>query len=396
MRKSTFSLTAAALLLHAGLLHSEVEFTWASVGDPGNPNDTTGYGGVAAAFRMSAFETTIAQYTEFLNAAAQSDPHGLFMSSMQFDPNTGGSIARSGVSGSYAYSVIGSGDRPVTDVNFFDALRFVNWLNNGQGGGGTETGAYTISSGNIVSSSRSGNVATLTTASAHTLSVGDQIVITGVAGGYNATTIVTAVTATTFSYANSGADAGPAAASGVMTGASATHNPDAQYWLPGADEWYKAAYYDPSASGPVGADDYWLYPTRSDLAPTAETPPGGGDSANFNNVLSFGSVLTDVGAYADSASHYGTYDQGGNVWEWTEDIDPFFGNSRTMSGGFWGSDASSLRANSGVSMNTSGPTTDGDFIGFRIASAVPEPSVAGLIAIAAVAGLLRSRKRKAA
>jgi hypothetical protein len=31
----------------------------------------------------------------------------------------------------------------VTYVSFFDALRFSNWLNNGQGLGDTETGAYT-------------------------------------------------------------------------------------------------------------------------------------------------------------------------------------------------------------------------------------------------------------
>ena len=28
--------------------------------------------------------------------------------------------------------------------------------------------------------------------------------------------------------------------------------------------------------------------------------------------------LADVGSYGSSPSHYGTYDQGGNVWEWTE------------------------------------------------------------------------------
>ena len=32
-------------------------------------------------------------------------------------------------------------------VSFFDAMRFTNWLHNGQGSGDTESGVYTIGSG---------------------------------------------------------------------------------------------------------------------------------------------------------------------------------------------------------------------------------------------------------
>ena len=32
-------------------------------------------------------------------------------------------------------------------MSFYDALRFANWMNNGQGGGDTETGAYTLVGG---------------------------------------------------------------------------------------------------------------------------------------------------------------------------------------------------------------------------------------------------------
>ena len=57
-------------------------------------------------------------------------------------------IARSGSPGSYSYSVIGNGaDEPVSYVSFFDALRFANWMNNGQGNGDTETGGYTLKGG---------------------------------------------------------------------------------------------------------------------------------------------------------------------------------------------------------------------------------------------------------
>jgi hypothetical protein len=41
----------------------------------------------------------------------------------------------------------------------------------------------------------------------------------------------------------------------------------ARFVLPSADEWYKAAYYDPNANGGVGG--YLDYPTGSDMAPTA-------------------------------------------------------------------------------------------------------------------------------
>ena len=57
-------------------------------------------------------------------------------------------ITRSGSDGSYSYAVnSGFGPNPVNHVSFFDAMRFVNWLQNGQGSGGTETGVYTISDG---------------------------------------------------------------------------------------------------------------------------------------------------------------------------------------------------------------------------------------------------------
>jgi sulfatase modifying factor 1 len=59
-----------------------------------------------------------------------------------------GGITRSGVSGSFTYSAIaGRADMPVDFVSSYEALRFASWLNNGQGGGDTETGAYTLLGG---------------------------------------------------------------------------------------------------------------------------------------------------------------------------------------------------------------------------------------------------------
>jgi formylglycine-generating enzyme required for sulfatase activity len=42
---------------------------------------------------------------------------------------------------------------PVNWVSFYDALRFANWLHNGQGGGDTGTGAYTITADGITNNS---------------------------------------------------------------------------------------------------------------------------------------------------------------------------------------------------------------------------------------------------
>lgn len=103
-----------------------------------------------------------------------------------------------------------------------------------------------------------------------------------------------------------------------MTGVSATHKQDARYWIPTENEWYKAAYYDPSPEGP--ADDYWRFPWRSD--------PLEGRPANFYNgtytvtgrpnIDPYYTYLTDVGAFSGTPSYYGTLNQAGNVEEWTE------------------------------------------------------------------------------
>jgi hypothetical protein len=58
-------------------------------------------------------------------------------------------IARTGDSGRYQYSVIGSPNHPITYVSWGDAVRFTNWLHNGQPTGAqapgtTVTGAYTL------------------------------------------------------------------------------------------------------------------------------------------------------------------------------------------------------------------------------------------------------------
>jgi formylglycine-generating enzyme len=121
-----------------------VTMDYANIGNAGNANDTTGYGAVASNYQISKNETTISQYAEFLNAAAKTDTYGLYNSSMGSNANIAG-ITRSGSSGSYTYSVLaGSGNHPISYVSWFDSARFCNWMQNGQGSGSTETGAYTL------------------------------------------------------------------------------------------------------------------------------------------------------------------------------------------------------------------------------------------------------------
>jgi hypothetical protein len=122
-----------------------------AVGNLGNASDpTTGnlYGGVSYDYRIGKYEVTVGQYTEFLNAVADTDTYSLYNGSMASDLNIAG-IARSGVSGSYTYSVIGSTNHPIAYVSWGDAARFANWLHNGQPSGAqgpstTETGAYAL------------------------------------------------------------------------------------------------------------------------------------------------------------------------------------------------------------------------------------------------------------
>jgi VCBS repeat-containing protein len=112
-----------------------------TVGDPGNASDAAGYGAVGYIFRIGEREVTRSEYTEFLNAVAAADTYNLYNASM--------GIARTGSSGSYRYSTT-DGSKPVAYVNWYDALRYANWLHNGQPTGAqgpstTEAGAYTFS-----------------------------------------------------------------------------------------------------------------------------------------------------------------------------------------------------------------------------------------------------------
>jgi hypothetical protein len=133
-------LQLSALLL--ALPTHAVSIDWVEIGDPGNAADDTGFGAVAYSYRISKYEITNAQYAEFLNAVAASDPNGLYWDQLD--------ISRSGADGSYVYEPEpGFENKPVDELTFWDSARFANWLHNGQptgaqGPGTTEDGAYTL------------------------------------------------------------------------------------------------------------------------------------------------------------------------------------------------------------------------------------------------------------
>ncbi len=140
------SVGMVALLAAAGFACAETPL-FVPVSDAGNASDVTGFGAVKNAYRIGMNEVTRTQYAAFLNAVAATDTHGLY------SPNMG--ITRAGAPGSYVYAAT-DGARSVAWVSWYDALRYANWLNNGQpagaaGAASTETGAYTFSGETSVS-----------------------------------------------------------------------------------------------------------------------------------------------------------------------------------------------------------------------------------------------------
>ena len=120
-------------------------------GNPDVPEDDIYMGGVSYDYYIGTYEVTVAQYTEFLNAVAASDPYGLYNSSMATGP-LGATILQSGTDGSYTYSATaGTENQPVGWVSVYDGIRLCNWMSNGQGSGDTEKGSYTLSDGEGVS-----------------------------------------------------------------------------------------------------------------------------------------------------------------------------------------------------------------------------------------------------
>jgi len=314
------------------------------VGDAGNTADlSTGYGAVAYTYYIGQTDVTDAQYCAFLNAKLPdiSDPatgtvlpddtYGLYNVNMMTQVYGGINYDPNAASGSKFSVKTGYTAMPVNYVSWYDAVRFVNWLQNGQGNGDTETGTYTITN-----------------------------------GGQN---------------------------SGIVSArATPTGN---EWVLPSEDEWYKAAYYKggginsgywtyatqsntlpTSQAPPGGVNSANYYSSTTGYALTG--------TKSFNPSLDY---MTNVGSYASSVSAYGTLDQNGDVWQWNEAL--IGGTSRGLRGGSF-YDLSTLMASS--YRNNYDPSYEADGFGFRVAL-VPEPGSLTLLVCGAIIGLIWRKRR---
>jgi len=311
-----------------------------TVAEPHNAPDTRyetpGYGRVDYVYQIGKYEVSNAEYAEFLNAvAAMDDTHHLYNPWMdgggEHDRDSGGIVQLDWDKDdkvNWLYTVRENrGNRPVTYVSFWSACRFANWLHNGQPTGPQDLG--TTEDG---------------------------------------------------AYFLGGVTEPP--------NDSISREANWRWAVTSEDEWYKAAYYD------GGSGVYYDYPTGSNTPPTAEAPPGTDVANGSANYLS-GSHLdteyytTQCGAYnaKPSDSPYGTFDQGGNVWEFNETI---IGRYRCLLGG--GFSHSAYRMNASFRDNEGHPARGYDHVGFRVVR-VPEPASITML-LAGAAGILACVPRK--
>lgn len=223
-------------------------------------------------------------------------------------------------------------DKPATHVNWNEAARFVNWLNTISG----FPPAYKFST-------QPGGIDYDVNANIELWQPGDA--------GYDANNLF--------------------------------RNGRAHYFLPNADEWYKAAFYDPTANSGTGG--YWDFPTSIN-APMLPTPVASGTAAE---TAVYGqspfAEPADV-QLAGGLSPYGIMGLAGNVWEWNETEYDFVNDSspsrRFLRGGGWYNTTIPLSSRGG---DSGPPTIEWGNVGFRVAS-IPEPT-SYLLAIAAIAVL---------
>jgi formylglycine-generating enzyme len=326
--KSQIVVLAVAVVLSVGSVRADVfdmpagqtSLQFVTVGDPGNTGeqsrlissgDPTVYGAVPYTYQIGKYDVTTAQYCLFLNAVAKTDTYGLYnpiMNAGYYGSKV--SIAQSGAPGSYTYSVTGgysqAANCPAFGVTWGDAARFCNWLQNGQ-------------------------------------PIGNQGSGTTETGAYTLNGAITNDDLKTID-----------------------RNPGAAYFIPSENEWYKAAFYK---GGGTNAG-YWIYPTKNDNAPSNLLSATGTNNANFfdGGYTDPTNELTPVGAFAASPGPYGTFDMGGDVWQWTEGKIGTI--TRVLRGGDCHLNSDRLKSNF---RDYNSPAANGwSTVGFRVA-AVPEP-----------------------
>jgi sulfatase modifying factor 1 len=347
MNAARLLLMLAALLMAAMTQQAHaVTIDWVTVGNPGNdPDPATGnlYGAVADVFRIMKFEFTNSQYVQFLNAVDPNgtNPNSIYNVNMGTNARGGISVDTNASAGSKYNPKPDMGDKPVNYVSWWAAARVANWLHNG-------------------------------------------------AQAYESTD----------SSASAPQNIGAYTVGTATSGDAVAKNAGALYWVPTENEWYKAAFYNPTLNS--GDGGYRVYGNGFDDTPEIISANefgvgSAGGVGNFANYL-YGSrwnevvgMVTTVGTNG-AASYYGAHDMSGNVWEWN-DLTGAASPSRGLSGGGWGNTASALSSSGN---NAATPSSASPEWGIRLA-AVPEPStycmaLAGL----ACGGYTMFRRRKRA
>jgi formylglycine-generating enzyme required for sulfatase activity len=329
---TSMAVVAAMVLLAAGAVQAAITIDTVPVGDPGNAADTRyatpGYGAVAYTYNIGKYEVTASEYTAFLNAVAATDTYGLYNTHMA-DPTKnwkGCNIQRGGSSGAYNYSV--AADWANRPVNYVSFWAACRFAN-------------WLHNGQTTGAQDAGT----TERGAYTLD------------GYNG-----------------------------WDGRTIQRNANATWAVTSDDEWYKAAYYNP------GTGTYFDYPTSSNTAPGRDMADPSGNNANYNGFdpIDSGKYTTVAGEFQNSASPYGTFDQGGNVEEWTEytKVQPNEVTIRGLRGGSYDWYHGGIRASTIGSGDY--PLEEWSWYGFRV-SEVPEPATMCLLALGGLAMLMRRR-----
>lgn len=307
-----------------------VPISYNFVGNPGNTGNAAsnpaGRGAVSDVFKMATTETTNAQYVAFLNSV---DPNGtnpnlIYSASMGSNVN-GGILRNTGAAVGSRYSVKTGAPAGAPAGTSYGSMpvNFVTWF----------------SAARFVNWLHNGATGT------------------------------------------SSMETGAYTLSNRTTGAIVARNPGARVFLPSANEWYKAAFYNGSS--------YTTYATNSNSAPTATvTNRNGANTGNFNSVTV---MPVNVGSYVNSASAYGMYDMFGNVGEMTDTAGT--GSNFVSVGGGYGALATAWNATAAQSFRLSDAANVSN--GFRVA-AVPEPGTIALagVGIAGLAGMDWMKRRK--
>ena len=195
-----------------------VMMNWSAVADAGNAADPlTGFGAVPYAYNIGTYDVTVNQYVEFLNIKDPTGANtlGLYDIRMNNTSYGGVSFSAGNANGNKYLVVAGRGNHPA-NASWYDSVRFANWVNNGQGNGDTETGAYTF---------------------------------------------------------------GALIGLGVPLHVPLVRNAGAHVWMPTENEWYKAAYYDPGTSSyfqyPTSSNAIPIASSPTGLPNHANFYPGG-------------------------------------------------------------------------------------------------------------------------